>query len=125
MSDKIKTLSQAIRLGATFRPQCFAGFYDEASGIGRTCAFGAAFEACGAEVQLGSLAWPQFIRILRERGWLENVRQKTICPQCASADHAHSNPEKCGTLYAVVVALNNEHGWSREQIADWLESQGL
>lgn len=43
MSDKIKTLSQAIRVGATFRPQCFHSFFDK----GATCALGAAMEAVG------------------------------------------------------------------------------
>ena len=41
--DKLTKLSQAIRLGATFRPQCrlalFSHFGD------RSCALGAAFEA--------------------------------------------------------------------------------
>lgn len=41
MADKPKTLSQAIRLGATFRPQTRGHiFYD-----GRSCAIGAALEA--------------------------------------------------------------------------------
>lgn len=39
--DKLKTLSQAIRLGATFRPQCKASYFDN----GRSCAVGAAYEA--------------------------------------------------------------------------------
>lgn len=29
------------------------------------------------------------------------------------------------TLKDVIVTLNDDHGWSREQIADWLESEGL
>ena len=41
MADKIKTLSQAIRLGATFRPQCTGGFFED----GKSCALGAAIEA--------------------------------------------------------------------------------
>lgn len=43
MSDKIKTLSQAIRLGATFRPQCKLAFFKD----GASCALGAALEALG------------------------------------------------------------------------------
>lgn len=45
MSDKIKTLSAAIRIGATFRPQCRGHYFDS---IG-SCALGAAYEACTGE----------------------------------------------------------------------------
>lgn len=39
--DKIQKLSQAIRLGATFRPQCNGSYFNN----GRSCAIGAAYEA--------------------------------------------------------------------------------
>lgn len=45
MADKITKLSQAIRLGATFRPQCVYGYYER----GGSCALGAAAEAIAGE----------------------------------------------------------------------------
>jgi hypothetical protein len=46
MSDKLKTLSQAIRLGATFRGQCTGAYFKD----DKSCALGAAYEATTGEV---------------------------------------------------------------------------
>lgn len=45
MADKITKLSDAIRLGATFRPQCCGDIFAEQM----SCALGAAVEALGYE----------------------------------------------------------------------------
>ena len=119
MSDKIKTLSQAIRLGATFRPQTYGNFCDV---IG-SCAFGAAFEAVGVEIEREKQPWPEFKRVMTERGWKEIVKREMRCPDCGDFHGLGSKHFK--TLYAVIVELNNYHFWTREQIADWLEAQGL
>ena len=95
MADKIKTLSQAIRLGATFHPQCFYSFhqYDpyDSSKIEGTCALGAASDAVGIEPNR-----------LRKRF-----------------------PEVSGNIFYDIIRMNDTEKKTREQIATWLEEQGL
>lgn len=95
MSDKIKTLSQAIRLGSTFRPQGFDCFFQG----GRTCAIGAAAEALYGEDGLDSVA-----------DKLDDIKARFQVNQ----DLLHQ-----------VYNRNDAHGQTREQIADWLQTQGL
>lgn len=39
------------------------------------------------------------------------------CPKCATLDKSCSR-----TLDRMIIHLNDEHNWTREQVADWLES---
>lgn len=92
-------LSEAIRLGAMLKPQGFGhgSGYPHASA---TCALGAAYEAsdCGA-------GWAS----LEKRFPVVNALPLK-CPTCGKA-----NP-------GMVPHLNDDHRWTREQIADWVES---
>ena len=94
--DKIKKLSQAIRLGATFRPQCTGEFSDSVG----TCALGAAMEAVGLEPKMC------YYKELRRR-----------FPVLGNSYWSF-------TLAGKITRLN-DNGQTREQIADWLEAQGL
>lgn len=96
MSDKIKTLSQAIRIGSTFRPQCTDLFFSEADNA--TCAIGAAIEAIYGEDALFDA--PRHVGHLKQRF---GVNQNTL----------HE------------VFRRNDLGATREVIAIWLESKGL
>lgn len=97
-------LSDAIRLGAMLKPQEFGHLLAN----GRTCAFGAAFDALGLlEVVLGtSLAsatldqWP----------WL-----LTHAPHPIIAGYVEP-------AINVILKLNDVEHWSRERIADWVAS---
>ncbi len=100
MADKIKKLSDAIRLGATFRPQCFSEFFAE----GGSCALGAAKEAVGAI--------HPFCLSERFPALAYNVEH----PVTASRF-------KCD-LYHTITNLNDVFGWTRERIADWVASIG-
>jgi hypothetical protein len=40
------------------------------------------------------------------------IHQKLNCPDCGAYTQ----------LYYILVDLNDDHGWTREQIADWLET---
>lgn len=97
--DKLTKLSQAIRLGATFRPQCVraSGTVGKNGELESTCALGAAMEAIGV-----------------------SPLDTSILPLDALA-RFKLEPFVCGAI----ILRNDLLGWTREQIADWLEQQGL
>lgn len=91
-------LSEEIRLGAMLRPQAFGHLIAD----GATCAIGAACEAigqlcCGFPVQ-----WE----------WAHSQAPVT-CLACA---------KPIWSVALTIVHLNNDHRWTRERIADWLET---
>lgn len=97
-------LSEAIRLGATMTRQCFGDLHDDE--FTSTCAFGAAWDAIGllrvseATRRLGfPLAWE----------WIKSTHLS--CPKCEFSDSI------CG----IVMHLNDDHHWTREHIADFVE----
>lgn len=102
MADKIKKLSQAIRLGATFRPQCTNGAFEYKDGktVG-SCALGAAYEA-----------------VFGIHYKLEPHRDITFAPLFERF------PEVPNHLVPEIARRNDWMGHTREQIADWLEAQG-
>jgi hypothetical protein len=90
--------SEAIRLGSMLHPQGFKA-YEQTRRINgqlvtQTCAIGAGLAADPSfdEVGLAGIA---------------PVR----CPECADR----------GTVPAIIIHLNDDHRWTRERIADWLE----
>lgn len=128
------TFSDAIRLGAMMKPQAFGGLTAVRS-IGLlglreevigTCALGAAFDAAGCpNVPMAdgeSAGTPT-------RG-ADKPTTKTLVPP----DWAHlflsvgcpvASPCPVmahGVMHSIVAHLNDDHRWTREQIADWVES---
>lgn len=90
-------LSEAIRLGATLKPQGFGSYF---SG-GKSCALGAALDAVGrAEMEEDDI-WPELL------SHIDTVE----CPVCARLRDGHR----------IIPHLNDDHQWTREQIADWVE----
>ncbi len=91
-------LSEAIRLGAMLGPQAFAESF---SVDGGSCARGAAMLA------IGGTCWysgPWFI---------EFQSINTTCPEC----------HRIGTAGGIIAfCLNDHHRWTRERIADWVET---
>jgi hypothetical protein len=92
-------LSEAIRLGAMMKPQGFDGTGNRE--CPRTCAFGAALDAVSGE-NVAEI-WP----------WLRTLFDP--CPVCADV----SRPSYYES-FGVIPHLNNDHRWTREQIADWV-----
>jgi hypothetical protein len=100
-------LSEAIRLGSMLKPQ---GFYElwvpSMHTPQSSCALGAAYDAFGYRPGV----WPKTIelpmdveRLLYERG---------VCPACG---------EHTSVVNRIITHLNDNHRWSREQIANWVE----
>lgn len=94
--DQRMKLSEAIRLGARIRPQCTSGAFFE---DGASCAFGAAYEAItGYTLPNGSRNGMEISLVI---------------------------PEYRGNLsLADQIIERNDAGYTREQLADWLEGQG-
>lgn len=110
-------LSEAIRLGALLKPQGF-GSRSGHSAAEHTCAMGAACEAAGLETYLTYdamlTAWP-FLK----------AQRMCPCPDGQPYDSAVS----CRQLFSgthttidLLWHLNDGHKWTREAIADWVES---
>src|SRR6476646_3622342 len=100
-------LSEAIRLGAMLRPQAFGFAFSK----GGSCALGAAQEAMGIK--------SSSFRCFEESPWYPIFRYfiaiQAQCPACGL---------KVTDSFSVFLIphLNDTHRWSREQIADWLET---
>ena len=98
-------LAQAILLGAKRRPQQAFGDYFE--GQRSSCALGAAYEGIyRLPVENGSLR-PRHLERLFD--CLENTIRS--CPEGC---------KKRIPLGAMIVHLNDDHHWTREQIAAWV-----
>lgn len=95
------TLSDAIRLGAMLKPQA----YSDLSHHG-TCALQAAAEALGMESVEANCPYVE----------LQEAYPFLNAPGCCPA---------CGRVYhtmAVIWHLNDHHTWTRESIAEWVDT---
>lgn len=98
---KTLKLSEAIRVGARLRPQCRASFFN---GFG-SCALGAAMEA------------------LLNRPTDRDADYVWLCdhfPELKKQIRTH----RAWELGCEIVERNDGVGYTREQIADWLEAHG-
>ena len=108
----VKELAAAIRKGAERRPdQAFGDYF-----IGRnaSCALGAAYEGIYrlAEDMGGR-------RPTKDFEWFFDCLDSVIrwCPVEGCKKHL--------VLSAMIVHLNDAHEWTREEIATWLEQNGV
>ncbi len=102
------TLSEAIRLGSMNRPQ---GFYNLLTAEGGTCALGAALDAVG---QLNAAATSLLLTgDAPQLDQWEPPNQTQHCPACGGTS-IH--------LSWMIAHLNDTERWTREQIADWVET---
>jgi hypothetical protein len=100
-------LSEAIRMNGMMKPQ---GFGDQSiASLDAPCAIGGALQSIGIQdprgasnnYGLATFAWP----------WLN---RKLDCPFC--------NVFKGHRIVSVLYHLNDNHRWTRSQIADWVET---
>jgi hypothetical protein len=137
-------LSEAIRLGAMSKPQ---GFKSLNGSVGRpivfslfgethigtiqepaTCALGAAMDAAGCfhggEVVTASEDEPrvrgvikagtQYVMVQPLDEWRQVLSDVALCPVC----------QRGGLIVQEVIQhINDDHRWTREQIADWVEGR--
>lgn len=108
MAEQMR-LSEAIREGAKLRPQAF-GYYVDSSG---SCSIGAAAEGIAGYNPSG-----QVCAILSAAGHWPTLKAPSHCPEKDCEIRPDANVE------AVCLHLNDDHRWSRERIAEWLEQQG-
>src|SRR5262245_52858688 len=101
-------LAEAIAAGAKRRPsQAFGEYFSEQGG---SCALGAAYEGAYALPRDPEEAHSIRPRLDRLFDCLENVRRK--CPVGCN---------KRLPLNAIILHLNDDHHWTREQIVEWLK----
>jgi hypothetical protein len=104
-----RELASFIRAGASRRPEQAYGDYFK--GQRASCALGAAYE--------GMYRLPRQadgVKPTKDLEWFFDCLEGTVrsCPA--------EGCRKRLTLAAIIVHLNDDHRWSREQIATWLES---
>jgi hypothetical protein len=97
-------LADAIAAGARQRPQAFGAYFSEDGG---SCALGAAYEGAYWLPHDASSVRPRLDRLF---DCLENVRRR--CPVGC---------KKRLPLNAIILHLNDDHRWTREQIVEWLK----
>lgn len=97
-------LSEAIRLGAMLRPQGIGTLNSSGS-----CALGAAGEAIGAKCPQAMCG---ILPLLVAR-WPRLMSQMVTLPCACRFDFPFGS---------AVLHLNDNHRWTREQIADWVET---
>jgi hypothetical protein len=104
-----KELASFIRAGAARRPEQAYGDYFK--GQRASCALGAAYE--------GMYRLPQQaggLRPTKDLEWFFDCLEGSL-RKCPGGNDCH----KQLSLAAIMVHLNDDHKWSREQIAGWLE----
>lgn len=103
-------LSEAIREGAKLRPQAFGAFFKN----GGSCAEGAAAEAVGCAYNENA-RWEPATH-LNQHNLYRGVYAALVKAPCPVAGCVR----RPNTAH-----LNDDHRWTREAIADWLEELGL
>lgn len=97
-------LSEAIRLGAMLLPQGF-GFTSMA--VDASCGLIAACDALGLQHSNAGVT-----ELNEMFPWMG--RTQPGCPLCRNFDGF--------SIGGLVAHLNDSHGWTRERIADWVET---
>ena len=103
------TLSDAMRLGAAMVPQAFGDtFVRNGQTIVAACAW--------SSVSIG-LGFPSIDVIGIYRRFPE-LHKTLPCPECDKSGYFGGMP----TLEELITHMNDDHRWTREQIADWIDS---
>lgn len=103
------TLADAIRKGAMQRPQAREFMFSRTADV-RSCALGAAYEGVYGTVDSGPISQAGELCL----AFPELNTAHVYCPTCG---------EGASLWYVVGDHLNDSHGWTREAIADWLDSR--
>jgi hypothetical protein len=102
-------LTEAIRLGATLKPQIYENWFRD----GGTCVIASAFDAVGQlDALLKSIDMP---KLIQAAGWEQEFITSSSCPAC-------NTPLNYSHLTVMMMHLNDFHKWTREDIASWVET---
>jgi hypothetical protein len=105
-----KELAEFIRAGAVRRPdQAFSDYY---RGRSASCALGAAYEGM---YRLPTQA--NGLRPTKDLEWFFDCLEGSV-RKCPGGDGC----KKTLSLASILVHLNDDHKWSRERIASWLDT---
>ena len=114
-------LSEAMRTGAKFGPQLYGRL---TRGDGGSCAMGAAYMG-----RHGSSACGDIFVLTRYSDFnvITSMSIETMPCGCSGSVDINSDPALgpvmvASTLWYAIVHLNNFHKWSREAIAEWVET---
>lgn len=115
IKNRYFTFSEAIRDGAKLAP---AGRYRVVSGA-RTCAIGAGIHAIQGELPYRRAVDESYVRELV--ALYPYLNSAATCPFKAACGWQgfRCDDSRLGTLAHLV----DDHGWTREQAADWLEGE--
>ena len=105
-------LSEAIRIGAAMKPQTFGVERDDRG----TCALGAAYDGMGT-INAGQeelIALDFNLKLIYDH--------KELCPACGLNLEYREDKRKAGLICNMIPHLNDQHRWSREAIADYIEA---
>jgi hypothetical protein len=111
------TLSEAILLGSTLKPQTFRAlrrkvFYRLTGRVEeRTCGWGAALDAFGVLPSGEPACYFHLVDLLPRRVQQQALRQVPY-PDGHYGDHE--------SVFRVIMFLNDECRWTRERIAEWV-----
>ena len=105
-------LSEAIRLGSMIRPQAFDGWDTKGS-----CALAAAAEAAGIDRALLPFDGRHDLRYCEIAKRFPISYSDVPCPQCGNSEKQSSFP-----FQATIYHINDCHLWTRERIADFVET---
>ncbi len=105
--DEADELAQAIMTGVSRRPvQSFGEYFGENGG---SDALGAAYE--------GIFLLPRDVRGFHPRVWRLFDFLESTARRCPAGCHKHL------PIAALMVHLNDDHQWTREQIAEWVRGE--
>lgn len=109
-------LSEAIRAGSVGQEQGRHDYFYQ----GKCCAIGAAAIHRYGRLKAKELAATSCLEEALEEAFVESLEHPARCPKgCTWGVGPLIN-----TIH-VVAHLNDQHGWTYEQIAEWVESQNL
>lgn len=101
-------LAEAMRKGAALRPQFWDGNYFASYGYGiASCALGAAYEAATGEIN-SNISLDDLVQLFPALEAGPNVR--------------HPVNDTTDDLFLIILSLNDGYAWTREAIADWLDT---
>lgn len=103
-------LSEAIRLGAMLKPQGFSGIGKDAS-----CALRAAADAAGIEPFDETDGFLEEVVDYMELQRRFPITRARVQAPCSCADWGEE-------FYQAIYHMNDFHKWTREQIADWVQT---